>query len=253
MRGRTIAVVGVIAYALFLAAGIPASFIAARVSAASAGRINVTDAEGTIWHGSAKARVIAPGAPLFVDNVEWRFLPARLAAARLAYALRASAPGLEASAEVARGFAEWEARDTTARVEGAVIAALSPAAAALHPEGVMTASVPAIRWTESTVNGNGALEWRNAAVSLSEVHPLGSYRAEAIGEDGAVKFTVSTVDGALRVSGRGELTLPSRVSFSGEARGEGPQAALLDPLLDLIGPKRADGARAIELRTNIRR
>jgi general secretion pathway protein N len=253
MRARSIVVLGVIAYAVFFVAGVPASFIAARVTEASNDRVNVFDAEGTVWHGSARARVVAPGGPLFIDSVEWRFLPARLAAARIAFGVRASAPGFEARAEVARALSEWEAREASVRTEGAFVAALSPMAANLRPGGIMTASTPALRWTDSTVNGSGTFEWRNAAVALSQVQPLGTYRVEASAEGAVVKFTVSTLEGALRLSGRGDFTLPSRLSFSGEARAEGPQAALLDPLLDLVGPRRPDGARPLEARMTVSR
>jgi general secretion pathway protein N len=253
MRTRSILFLGVIAYAIFLVAGVPASFIAARVTELSGDRVNVFDAEGTVWHGSARARVIAAGGPLFIDSVEWRFLPARMAAGRLAFGLRASAPGFEAQAEVGRSLSEWEARDASVRTQGAFVAALSAMAANLRPGGVMTAAVAALRWTDSTVNGSGTFEWRDAAVALSQVQPLGTYRVEATGEGSVVRFSVSTIEGALRLSGRGDFTLPSRLSFSGETRAEGPQAALLDPLLDLVGPRRPDGTRPLELRMTVSR
>jgi len=54
----------------------------------------------------------------------------------------------------------------------------------------------------------------------------------------------------LKVSGQGTFTPPSKLSVSGEARGEGPNAKQLDALLDLMGPRRPDGARALEIRMN---
>jgi general secretion pathway protein N len=253
MRARSIALLGAAAYAVFLVAGVPASFIAARVTQAAGDRANVFEAEGTVWHGSARARVIAPGGPLFIDSIEWRFLPERLAAGRAAFGVRASALGFEAQGEVGRAFSEWEAREVTGRAEGAFVAALSQMAGNLRPGGVMTVSAPALRWTDSTVNGSGTFEWKDAAVSLSEVRPLGTYRVEATGEGSVVKFTLASRDGPLQLSGRGDLTLPSRLSFSGEARAEGPQANLLDPLLDLVGPRRPDGARPLEVRMTVSR
>jgi len=47
------------------------------------------------------------------------------------------------------------------------------------------------------------------------------------------------------VSGEGTLEALARFAFSGEARGEGPDAAALTPLLDLLGPRRPDGSRAL--------
>ena len=42
--------------------------------------------------------------------------------------------------------------------------------------------------------------------------------------------------------------MPGAITFSGEARGQGANAAALEPLLNLMGPRRPDGARSIEVR-----
>jgi hypothetical protein len=65
-----------------------------------------------------------------------------------------------------------------------------------------------------------------------------------------MSLTVTTLEGPLRVTGHGTFSPPSRASFSGEARSEGDAARSLDALLDLMGPRRADGARSLELRLN---
>ena len=44
-------------------------------------------------------------------------------------------------------------------------------------------------------------------------------------------------------------SLAARAIVSGEARGEGGEAAALESLLNLMGPRRADGARILELRS----
>jgi general secretion pathway protein N len=80
------------------------------------------------------------------------------------------------------------------------------------------------------------------------VRPLGSWRAEAAGEGPAIRFSLATLKGPLRLSGKGTLPVPGRLSFTGEARAEPGRERDLEPLLDLIGPRRPDGARAIEVR-----
>jgi general secretion pathway protein N len=248
MRMRAIAALGIAAYVVFLVAAAPASFVAACMSAALPGRVTLTDTRGTLWAGSAHARVIAHGGPVFLDRLEWRLRPSRLAAGRLAFDIRGVARGLDAQLQVARGFSGWELRDVTARVEAAIITAFAPWIAAWRPEGTLMITSPAMDWDEREARGQLSLEWRNAAVSLSEVRPLGSYRLEARAEGGPARLTVATLDGALKVSGQGIFTPPSRLAFSGEARAEGEQTKALEPLLDLIGPRRPDGARALEIR-----
>jgi len=52
----------------------------------------------------------------------------------------------------------------------------------------------------------------------------------------------------LRLSGKGTISPPGRLAFSGEARADAQAAKELEPLLLLLGPARADGARALEWR-----
>jgi general secretion pathway protein N len=115
---------------------------------------------------------------------------------------------------------------------------------------VVTLAAPELHWNGDEARGSLQAEWRGAAIALSPVHPLGSYRLEAQGDGGPMKLSVATLEGPLRVTGRGTFSPPSRARFSGDARAEGDSARSLDPLLDLMGPRRADGARSVELRLN---
>jgi hypothetical protein len=85
-------------------------------------------------------------------------------------------------------------------------------------------------------------------VSLSNVKPLGAYRLVAHGAGEVVALAISTLSGPLVLGGKGEARIAGGATFSGEARAEGTEAAQLEPLLNLMGPKRPDGARSIEVR-----
>jgi general secretion pathway protein N len=250
VRIRAIALLGVVAYGGFLLATAPASVVTQRVSKSFAGQVEFTEASGTLWYGSTRARVVAPGGLVFVDRLDWKFLPDRLAAGRLAFNVTAAARGLEARFKAARGFSMWEFSDVAASADAAFLTAFVPWLARWRPEGALAITAPALTWDERDARGTARIEWRNAAVSLSEVRPLGSYRIEALAQGGPVKLDVATIDGALRITAKGTYTPPTRVSLSGEARGEGESAKALEPLLDLIGPRRPDGARALEIRMN---
>jgi general secretion pathway protein N len=244
MRKRTLALaaLGVAAYLVFLAALMPASVVAERLRLDG---VVLDDVRGTAWKGSARAVVRLPQASLALDTLEWRFLPMRLMAGKLAFELHATAPGLDAHAQVARGFSGIEMRDLQARGEARALAPFAPLAATWQPQGTITVEAPSLVYDGRELRGEGRAEWRGAALSLSEVRPLGSYRALLSAPGGPAKITVTTIDGPLRVSGDGTLTLPSAFAFSGEARGEGVAAAQLEPLLNLVGPRRADGAREL--------
>src|SRR5262249_30579789 len=140
------------------------------------------------------------------------------------------------------------ARSGTARIDARALPVFYPVVAAWRPEGAVNVSADAVAWNDREMEGNVNVEWRDASVAISDVKPLGTYRLAAHGRDDKVTLALTTITGALKMSGKGEVKLPHDATFSGEARGEGPSAATLVPLLDLMGPRRADGARAIEVR-----
>jgi general secretion pathway protein N len=250
MRMKAMAALGVAAYVVFLVVATPASFIAARASAAAPGRIELSEARGTLWSGSARARIAGPGGHLIFDRIDWRLVPARLIAGRIAFDVKATGHGLEGQGQIARALTRWEFRDVAARGDVAALTALAPLAAAWRPEGSIAISAPALEWDDSDARGNLRIEWKDAAVSLSEVRPLGTYRIDAHAEGGPAQLTLATIEGPLRISGQGTFSAPGRLTLSGEARAEGPQAVALDRLLEFLGPRRPDGARSLEIRSN---
>lgn len=250
MRPLTLAALGAAAYAVFLVALTPASFVAAKLEASTRGGVRMHEASGSIWSGSGRATLATPAGPLAVDDLRWRFLPARLLSGRLAFAVTGRSAGFESRGELARSFSMWEARDVA--IDGAAAGAASflPLIAHWRPEGRLAAKAPLLAWNERELRGEARLEWRAAAVALSEVKPLGSYRVDLRGDGAQARVTLSTIEGPLALAGQGTISPPSRLVFSGEARAQGPAAASLQPLLDLMGSRRADGSRTLQWRLN---
>jgi general secretion pathway protein N len=251
MRLRALAIAGVIAYVLFLVALIPASFVAERVTAATGGRVAIANAGGTLWNGAARVRLTLAGGWLDLDNVEWHFAPLELGVGRLAFDTSATAQGIDAKARVGRAFGGWELANMELTASLPAIATLAPVAARWRPEGRLTVDAPKWEWNDRGARGEATVEWRDAALSLSEVKPLGSYRAVATGDGALTQLAVKTLGGQLQVNGKGSAG-PALVTFSGEARpSDSSVAKALEPLLDLMGPRRPDGARSLELRIGL--
>lgn len=245
MRLPAIIAVGVVAYGSFLLATLPAAFVLARAQDSQPGKFEVREARGTAWHGHAKVTVNTPGGPVGVERLEWRLLPARLALGRIAFDIAAAAPGIEARYEGARTLTQWEVRNLDVRGNAAALAVVLPWLTPFRPEGTVAITSAHLTSDGRELRGDARLDWKGAAVGLSEVKPLGTYRADihAGGHEG--KVVVTTIEGRLRVSGRGTLTPPTRFSFTGEARADDADAKALEPLLNLLGPARPDGARTL--------
>lgn len=249
MRAPAYVALGIAAYLVFLAATLPANIVVERARRAMPLDVHASfdDVRGTIWNGSLRARIDTP-APLTVDRIAWRLLPSRLAAGELAFALDAASPSLSAKMQAARAFDGWRLRDVAARADASAFVAFAPVLAAFRPAGPLELNAASLEWNRREARGEARLEWRDAATSLAEIRPLGSYRLTWRGEGETGRLAVATLQGPLHFVGEGTTTPQGAVQFTGEARAEPQAAKALAPLLDLIGPARPDGARAIALR-----
>lgn len=249
-RALGFVLLGAVAYIAILAATTPIAFVAARASDATQGAVALANARGTLWRGEASARILPRrGAPVDIDRVEWRFLPAKLLGGRLAFDVRVAASGLTGEMEAARAVGGWQLRDFAMRGDASGLAAFAPILAALRPAGALSVTAPRLDWDGRELRGEASAEWRGASVGWSEVKPLGSYRASLRAESGPAQVSVATLDGPLRVTGQGTLALPATLAFTGEARADAAQQPALAPLMGLIGARRADGAHAIDWRS----
>lgn len=248
MRPMALASLGVAAYAAFLVATLPASFVAARAEAAARGALAVHEPRGSAWRGTARASVQGPAGTVAIDRLAWDLLPARLLQGRLAWNVEAAMPGVEARFEASRSVSSWELRSLDARGTAAGVAQLAPLAAAWRPEGRVSAAGERLAWDGERFSGEARLEWRDAALASSEVRPLGSYALEVRGDGPRLALALRTLQGPLQLSGQGSATAGGRVELDGEARAEAAQARALEPLLQIFGPRRPDGAHAVRLR-----
>jgi general secretion pathway protein N len=235
----------------------PASWLAYAVGSATGERVQLADARGTVWSGSAV--LLLSGGP---GSRDASALPGRLRweiglSAALAAQLRVQHPccqeapavlGLRASigtlaltlpAQPA-GLGVWPA----AWLEG-----LGTPFNTLQMSGTIRAGTTgaSLEWAEGRLRMQGSVQFEFADVSsrIVAVDTLGSYRLVLAGgaaQPDAPELSVQTIQGPLQISGSGRWT-GSRLRFAGEASAAGGSEAALNNLLNVIG--RRDGARAV--------
>src|SRR5688572_6016637 len=193
----------------------PARWVAERVLPPGPRSVALQEIDGTIWRGSARAAIGGHAGTFTVDRVEWRFLPSRLLQGRAAYDLVIRGAGFEAAGELGRSPGGWALRSLAARADAALATALLPWIGPWRPEGTVSASASAVQLARDDLRGELRIDWTGAATALSQVRPLGSYRADVVGEGPAARIAVSTLAGPLRISGQGRLTLPAQLAFTG--------------------------------------
>ena len=248
MRTLPAILLGIVAYTIFLVASVPASFVSERIAAQSQGRVAFEGVAGTAWNGSASFALRLPAALVRIERLVWHFRPSQLFAGRLAFLVDASDGTLVGQGEVARSLGAWHIVQARATGDASAMQRYVALASAWQPSGIVAVEIPSLTFDGAKLNGSASAEWRAASLSLSEVKPLGSWRAVLDAQDGPARVVVTTIDGPLRISGNGTLAIPGTLIFSGEARADPAQEKAMEPILKLFGARRADGAWPIESR-----
>ncbi|WP_240788559.1 type II secretion system protein N [Ramlibacter henchirensis] len=235
--------------ALALPAFMPASWLAARVVAATGGQVQLADPRGTIWNGSARLLLTggagSSDAAALPTRLTWRMRPG-FGALHVALSSECCTPApvsfdwrpgwRSASLRVADGSSQWPA---------SLLGGLGTPWNTLQLDGelLLRTQSLSLEWTEGrmAVNGRAEMTAQRMASRVSTLRPLGSYRVAIAG--GAVPTVqLSTLEGALQLSGNGQW-VGSRLRFTGEASAAPDREAALANLLNIIG--RRNGPRSI--------
>lgn len=233
----------------------PAAWLARGVASATGERLLLTEVRGTVWSGSALP--VLTGGPGSRDaaalpgrlawDLDWRGLRfdlrARQACCLNGELLLRLKPGFGTfSVEVAP-----PAGGTVGQWPAAWLAGLGTPWNTLQLGGVLQLATPGVvlesaqgRWR---LRGDATLDVVSASSRLSTLPTLGSYRLRVQGSAAdAATISLSTLEGALQLSGSGQWS-GGRARFRGEARAAEGSEAALNNLLNIIG--RRQGALAV--------
>jgi general secretion pathway protein N len=227
----------------------PATWLAAALHEASAGRVQLIEPRGTVWTGSARLQLTggegSRDSAVLPGQVQWRLRPGWLALNVQVSADCCTTTPLQArltqhwsgpSLQVLDGRSQWPA---------ALLAGLGTPWNTVQAEGSLQLGTQGLSmaWFEGRLTVSGQAELAAMALSsrLSTLKPMGSYRLKLVG--GATPtLELATIEGSLQLSGSGSWTGP-RLRFEGVASATPEHEAALSNLLNIIG--RRNGARSI--------
>jgi general secretion pathway protein N len=227
----------------------PATWVAAAVDRASGGQVQLIDASGTLWNGSA--RLLLTGGSGSRDQaalpgqLRWRLRPAWTAfslqlntdcCTPVPLQMRIDPNWDGARVQVADGQSQWPA---------AVLAGLGTPWNTVQADGTLSLSTQGFSLTSNagriSMTGNAVITALGISSQLSTLKPMGSYRLAVTGGN-APALDLTTLEGSLQLTGNGKW-VGSRLRFEGEARAAPEHEAALANLLNIIG--RRSGARSI--------
>lgn len=231
-------------YFLILGATAPATLLQHAVSAHSG--ITLAHLTGTLWHGSADEVSIATKFGLVqVSGLEWKVQWRYLWRGEIALKLEsADAVG---SLTLARGLRGLRVAQADLALPAADLAQTLPQLSPWQPEGEVQIQTQGFA-LNAAMPSEAIVVWRNAALNLSTVQPLGDYRLTLRNANGAIDARLETQDGKLRLDGVGAYSKQDGLHFSGSAQADPAYAAKLQALLALLGKDRGDGVHLFSIR-----
>lgn len=241
---------GLLAVALTVAVFFPAAWLAPLVEAQTDNRLTLGDAQGTIWNGSAFIGGAPSGSepvtPLLPGRFSWDLSP--LVLLGRVHAQVRNPDALSEPVTITGTWWRWLVSAGKVVLPAERLAGLGAPLNTIRPSGTMELS-----WTPLQLNRRGrvvdlqgtmVLEMTDIASRLSPVKPLGSYRVKFDWSGQQAQMALSTIKGAMLLSGNGRL-INGRLQFSGRAEAAEGQEERLANLLNLLGQRRREGGKDV--------
>lgn len=235
----------------------PASWLARALASATDEHVLIVDTRGSIWNGSG-VLVLTGGvgsrdASSLPGRLHWRMgikgtglqLAARQDCCINGDLLLGIKPGFGRVEVSVDSQAEW-----LARLPAGLLAGMGTPWNTLQLGGSLRLSARELRleWVQGRWRqfGELQLDLLNLSSRVSTVAPLGSYRFTVTADaanPGVSTLRLSTLEGALQLSGVGTLNSGGKSRFTGDAGAAPGREEALNNLLNIIG--RRQGARSV--------
>ena len=238
---------GLIAYAVGLICLLPASLVDRYIKIRTDGIVRLTDASGTVWAGGGYVELSDNGKPASApQHVGWGFLPNAVLNGHLEFKLSLNQSPQTTSLTV--GITSLTLRNAAIQLPAAALALAIPKLAPLGLEGDLSVHIENMQFDGNQTSGNARLEWMRAGSAMTNVSPLGHYKADLMTQGSVIKVVLMTLNGPLQLDGEGAWALSSVPNFSGKARIPASLNQQLTPMLRLISTERTAGEFDIQIR-----
>ena len=247
MKRRYLIAIGLFVYTVTVIATAPATLVDSGLQRASNGRLRLAEAQGTLWSGAGQIEVRDSGGRTGVaKSLAWRFLPQSLLRGHLVCEVE-----LDQSARrfpVTISLSRIELANADVSLPATVLGLGVPKLAPLGLTGNVLLHIASLTIERKAMQGNATLQWRDAGSVLTPISPLGDYELRLDGEGATVHAYLRTIQGPLRLEGKGSWANGNHPVFLATAQVASQHQQQLGPLLRLIAVDRGEGS--FELRLN---
>lgn len=231
----------------------PARWLAYAVARLSKQQVLLTEAQGTIWSGSA--RLVLQGgqgsrdATTLPTRVQWQLQPIWLGAQVQLQSACCTTTPLQLRVHYQSSILQVAVDDAQVQLPAELLTGLGTPWNTLQLQGAFQLqtrnTVFVLAQQRSNFQGKLQIHLQQASTRLSTISPLGSYTVDIVGnrEANTTALELTTqANSILQLQGQGQYT-GGRWRFSGEAWTDTQHEAALNNLLNIIGQR--NGARSI--------
>jgi general secretion pathway protein N len=230
----------------------PAQWLASQVKNSTSGRIELADATGSVWNGSAVlvlASSAEPGAARasLPERLSWQLSPGSLLGGQVVLTLThpsALAQPLTMRAPLFGNQTTLSA--ATLRLPASLLVGLGAPWNTVRPGGILVVNWGQLHLQPRQLRGDLTGEWQYASSALTPVSPMGHYRLQTNGVWPGTQLELLTISGPLELKGSGTIPEGGRLRFQGRAQavaGTDPGVkAQLTGLISLLGRRDGEGA-----------
>jgi general secretion pathway protein N len=229
----------------------PAQWAGSAVGRFTAGRIELAEARGTIWNGSATLVLASSGArqgarASLPDPLSWHLSAWPLLTGTVELTLQHPSALSEPLQVRAHADGRLQLGSATLRLPAALLTGLGAPWNTVRPGGILSLRTEGLELEKGRCHGSLSAEWEDASSALTPVSPIGHYRLQTDGQYPGTRVELQTISGPLELTGSGTIGEGGRLRFEGIARA----LAATDPatkiqltgLISLLGRREGDAA-----------
>lgn len=228
------------AFAAFLVVLAPATLLDAGLRHATAGKLRLAQAQGTLWSGSGQLELVNATMTGGVGkDLSWTLQPRSLWRGRLDFDVLMDHATSRFPVRLSARTIELGNVDFV--LPASALGLAVPRIAPLGLRGDLVFHIARFSNVAGKVSTDATVTWKDASSALTTVAPLGSYQLRINDTAGVMNALLSTSSGPLYLDGSGSSRGRGPLTLAVTARVDAQQRAQLTPLLRLIAIERGNG------------
>jgi general secretion pathway protein N len=237
-----------VAYCVVLIVNAPASLLGPVLNYASNGRVDLANAKGTVWNGTASPILIQHnGGVISLVSLHWDISAFELLRFKIMAKLTWDTEQQVQPMNVIVSFDQIELQHTYFPLPAILLDEASDFLKPAVLRGQIILRGDSLLISKQGVLGTATADWLNASSLLSSISPLGDYHFIFSSTSSGLDIKLSTTSGALILAGQGRLFPKTGLEFSGTAQAAKGSEEALRELLSHLGPQLSPGISTFSL------